>query len=165
MRSITFFFAAWLCASSVEAASGVTAGGVVLLQPERVIEARITADKLAPYLKQVDTAATRAFTAAKAVPASGGFVVVAMRPGERSTFWLDFNPPLPQAVAQQLLAGAQAVRVPAVRGGTIVMALTYGVGGGKAPAHPVPSPAEWTAAYKAAGKPLEIGDLVDRIWK
>lgn len=165
MRSITLFFAAWLCASSVQAAGGLTAGGVVLLQPERVIGERITADKLAPYLKQVDTAAARAFTGAKAVPASGGFVVVAMRPGEQSRFWLDFNPPLPQAVAKQLLAGVQGVRVPAVKGGSIVLALTYGVGGGTAPAHPVPSPVEWTAAYKAAGKPLEIGDLVDRIWK
>ncbi len=164
MRSTIFFFAAWLCASSVQAASGVTAGGVILLQPEQVIGARVTVDKLAPYLKQVDTAATRALNAAKGVPASGGFLVVAMRPGEQSKIWLDFNPPLPQALATALVDGARAVPVPAVKG-TVVVAMKYGVGGGIAPSHPVPSPAEWKEAGKAAGVPLEIGDLVDRIWK
>ncbi|HEX8611142.1 MAG TPA: hypothetical protein VF800_07610 [Telluria sp.] len=164
MRSIIFFFAAWLCANGVQAASGVTAGGVVLLQPERVIEARVTADKLALYLKQLDTVAMRAFKAAKAVPSSGGFLVVAMRPGEQSTFWLDFNPPLPPALANELIAGSNAVRVPTVKG-TVVIAMKYGIGGGTAPSHPVPSPAEWATAAKAAGKALEIGDLVDRIWK
>ncbi|UOD28925.1 hypothetical protein INH39_26355 [Massilia violaceinigra] len=164
MRSTTFFVAAWLCASSVQAASNVTAGGVVLLQPDQVIGARVTVDKLAPYLKQVDTAATRALKATKGVPASGGFLVVAMRPGEQSKIWLDFNPPLPQALATTLVDGARAVPVPAVKG-TVVVAMKYGVGGGSAPSHAAPSPAEWKEVAKAAGVPLEIGDLVERSWK
>ncbi|MCE3606340.1 hypothetical protein LXA47_22440 [Massilia sp. P8910] len=164
MRSILVFLAGWLCASSVQAANGVTAGGVVLLQPEPVIQARVTADKLAPYLKQVDTAATHALKAAASVPASGGFVVVAIRPGEQSAFWLDFTPPLPRALANDLIAGAKAVRVPMVKG-TVVVAMKYAVAGGTAPSQPMPAPKEWSAAAKAAGKPLEIGDLVERIWK
>ncbi|NHZ32552.1 hypothetical protein [Massilia rubra] len=164
MRSMILLCAAWLCASSAQAASGVTAGGVVLLQPEQVIGSRTSADKLAPYLKQIDTAAKRAFNAANNVPASGGFLVVAMRPGEQSRFWLDFHPPLPPALVKELLAGAQAVRVPAVKG-TVVVAMKYGVAGGSAPSQPTPSPPEWTAAAKAAGVPLETGDLVERIWK
>ncbi|NHZ92379.1 hypothetical protein F2P45_25720 [Massilia sp. CCM 8733] len=164
MRSTITFLAAWLCAGVAQAASGVTAGGVVLLQPEQVIGARTSADQLAPYLKQVDSAATRAFNAAKGVPPSSGFLVVAMRPGEQSNIWLDFNPPLPQALARALVDGAKAVRVPAVKG-TVVVAMKYGVAGGSAPSQPMPSPPEWTAAARAAGVPLETGDLVERIWK
>ncbi|NHZ80421.1 hypothetical protein F2P44_14230 [Massilia sp. CCM 8695] len=165
MRSIAFLFAAWLCASGVQAAAGMTAGGVVLLQPEKVIGARVSVDKLAPYLKQVDAVAGRTLRAANAGPASGGFLVVAIRPGQQSRFWLDFDPPLPQAVADALLAGAKDVRPPAVNGGTVVLAMKYGVAGGTVPSRPMPSPAEWATEAKAAGKPLEIGDLVDRIWK
>lgn len=163
MRPIGIFFATVLCAGGVQAASGVTAAGVVLLQPERVIEARTSADKLAPYLKQIDTAARRAFNAANKVPASGGFLVVAIRPGEQSRFWLDFHPPLPPTLSRELLVGAQAVRVPIVKG-TVVVAMKYGVAGGRAPSQPMPSPPEWAAAAKAAGVPLETGDLVERIW-
>ncbi|WP_157778725.1 hypothetical protein [Massilia violaceinigra] len=165
MRSIIFLLAAWLCASGVQAAGGITAGGVVLLQPEQVIEARVSVEKLAPYLKQVDAAASGTFNAAKGVPATGGFLVVAIRPGQQSKFWLDFNPPLPPAVASGLIAAAQGVQPPPVNGGTVVLAMKYGVAGGKVPAGPIPSPAEWATVAKAAGKPLEIGDLVDRIWK
>ncbi|RSZ55905.1 hypothetical protein HF313_15945 [Massilia atriviolacea] len=165
MRQTVFFLAALLGVGGVQAASGVSAGGVVLLQPERVIEARVSVDRLAPYLKLVDASARRALAKADAVPASSGFLVVAIRPGAQSMAWLDFTPPLPKTLANALLAGTQAVPVPAVKGGTVVTAIKYGMGGASAPTQPTPAPAEWTTAARAAGQPLDIGELVDRLWK
>jgi hypothetical protein len=170
MRSTLVLCGAFLCAAvpgagRVQAASGLTAAGVVLLQPERVMEARISVNELAPYLKQVDAAATRALDRQQAVPASAGFLVVAIRPGARSKVWLDFKPPLPKAVADALTAGTEAVRAPATTGATVAIAMKYSIGGAPAPSQPMPAPAEWTAAAKAAKQALTIEELIDRIWK
>lgn len=165
MRSLAFFFAAMLADGAAQATNEVSAVGLMLLQPERIIEARVSVAQLAPYLKQVDEAAVGAIKSAGTVPPSGGFVVVAIRPGGQSKIWLDFTPALPTRLAEKLLAVTQAIPVPAVRGGTVVIAMKYSIGGAPAPTQALPSPAEWAGAGRAAGQALEIGDLVDRIWK
>lgn len=165
MRSLVFFFAAMLAPRAAQATNEVSAVGLMLLQPERIIEARVSVAQLAPYLKQVDEAAVGAIKSAETVPPSGGFVVVAIRPGGQSKIWLDFTPALPKRLAEKLLTVTQAVPAPAVRGGSVVLAMKYSIGGAPAPAQALPSPAEWSAAAKAAGRALEIGDLVDRVWK
>ncbi len=148
------------------AADALTNYGVVLLQPQPVMQERVPdIPALAAYLKSVLSAAQATAASDAQHAAHGGFIVMAVRPHQKSKVWLDFTPPLPREQADALLAGIRRITPFEARGGTVVFALRLGIWGGPQPSGPVPSPAEWTAAAKKAGRPMEIGQLVDSIWR
>lgn len=137
--------------------------GVVLLQPEFVIEKRTSAGLLAPYIRSVNAAAADVLATRKQGPASG-FLTVAIRPGKQSAVWLDIHPALPPALAKTLLASLRAVPVPDVQVGPVVFAVRVGLWGGTPSENQMPAPEEWKRAASEAKKPLETEELVNRIW-
>jgi hypothetical protein len=95
---------------------------------------------------------------------SGGFVVVAVKPGQRSAAWIDVQPGLPPSLVKELIVRLRAVAAPNVVGGPVVFAIKTSIWGGAPPVQQMPKPREWTDAAQKAAVPLETGELVARIW-
>ncbi len=138
---------------------------VVLLQPESVLQARSgNPEALGTYLKAVIASTSRAVaTLAERTP-GGGFIVVAVRPGDQSRMWLDFEPKLTGPTLGAIRQAFRTVQPPPVTGGPLVVALKVSLWSGPVPDRQSPMVPEWRRAVVEAGKPLEVGDLVGRIW-
>lgn len=159
---------ALLCviSGSAWASDALTKYGLVLLQPESVLQERAPdINALADYIKSLEQAGRGALAGKKEPSPSSGFIVVAVRPNQKSHIWLDLTPPLPPEGRDALLSRMRAVKPFYARGGTVVFALKVGIWGGRAPERAIPAPAEWAPVAREAGRPLEIGELVDRVWK
>ena len=137
--------------------------GIVLLQPESVVQERISASALAPYTRSLNAAAANVFATQEHRPA-GGFLVIAVRPGKQSAVWVDIRPALPTALAKELITRLRAVAAPDVSVGPVVFAIKASLWGGAAPVQHMPAPSEWTNAAQKARTPLETGELVELIW-
>lgn len=137
---------------------------LMLLQPETVLRERVSSvETMAAYIKALQAAADGALANEKAGAASSGYFLVAVRPGGKSKLWFDFKPALPATTQERLRVALQAVRPFEPKGGVVVFAINTSLWGA-APAQDQPAPVEWTQAAQSAGKSLETGDLVDRIW-
>ena len=155
--------AATLCARASEP---VTKFGVVLLQPGSVLEDRVpSVDAMAEYIKAVEAASREAVRAIPLKQAASGFIVIAIRPGQKSKVWLDFDTLLDSQVSQQLVARVTAVPPFEARHGPVVVALKVALWDGRESRRVAPSPAEWKAVTKQAGRPLEIDNLIQRVWR
>lgn len=137
--------------------------GVVLLQPEHVLQARASSTSaVAGYIRAVESAAAAALAQEPPRP-SGGYLVLAVRPGGRSMAWLDTRPALPGATAARLREAILSVPAFEAREGVVVFALRASLWGG-AVAHEFPAPQAWSEAMAGHDEPMEIGGLVDRLW-
>lgn len=162
MRIILWLMSLTL-AGVASAQSAYEMKGVVLMQPEYVLQERITANDLVPYVGSLNAVAVEVFAANKLVP-TGGFMVIAIKPGKRSAVWMDVKPELPPSLSRALIARLRAVAAPDVARGPVVFALKTSIWGGAPPAQAMPSPREWTEAAQKAAVPLEVDDVVERIW-
>jgi len=154
-----------LAAPAARSAQAFVNAAIVLLQSDDVILARVkSAKELARYIKDIEAAAGASIEGAFQRKPSGGFVVVALKPGRRSKVWLDLDAPLPDATQLALRAGIEAVTAPEVRSGVVVFALKASFWGGRPPQRVAPAPEEWSAEAARAGAKLEVGALVDRLW-
>lgn len=159
-----FFLCSILAIANVASASTpYEMKDIVLLQPDFVLQERVTAKALAPYIQSVNAAAIEVLSGQKYEPA-GGFLVLAMRPGSQPAAWLDIRPALPPELARALVARLHAVPAPTVAGGPVVFAIRASLSGGAPPVNNIPAPNEWTQAVRQAGKAIETSDLVERIW-
>jgi hypothetical protein len=147
-------------------APAFTNAGILLLQPEDVLRARVKdSHALARYIKDVQAAAAEALDAAFQRRPNGGFVVLALRPGGRSKVWLDLDAPMPEATQHALRAALQALPPPEVQDGVVVLALTASFWGGRPPTRPAPAPPEWRAHAARSERKLEVGELVEALWR
>lgn len=165
-RIVRLALPVWLAAcSSQVSAEALERAEIVLLQPESVLQPRVPdVQSLANYIDKATAQAAQVARQAQAGPPTSGFLVLAIRPGLRSNVWLDFQPPLPAAVAEALVRAMRAVTPPSVRGGPVVLAVKAGLWGGSAPGRDFPAPKEWRAAMDKAGRPLGPDILAERTW-
>lgn len=154
-----------LCFSSVAslAATPYKTESIMLLQPDFVLTERVSSvTALSEYIKAVESACQAVLVDAQPSPA-GGFLVLAVRPGGQSMTWLDFKPGLPTPLAERLKAAILRVPPFQARHGVVVFAVKASLW--DAPlSHDFPSPSEWNKAMEGRGEPMEIGDLVDKVW-
>jgi hypothetical protein len=114
---------------SATAAEPFQMNSVMLLQPESVLEERVSSvESLASFISQVQAAAAAALADMPLHPASG-HLIFAGRPGGQSMVWLDVEPELPQQTASTLKSALLRVRGVEVRSGVIVFALNASFGG------------------------------------
>ncbi len=147
------------------AAEPVTLHGVVLLQPEFILNDRVpSVTALTDYVKGAQAAAAAAVLAQAEPASNSGFIVIAVRPGLQSKVWLDFDKLLPAPLRDELLSRVGAVKPFAAQAGPVVFGIHVGLSGAPASSRQHPAPAEWSAAASKLDEPIEIGDLVDRIW-
>lgn len=136
---------------------------IVLLQPDYVLRERIPAASLAVFIHSLNETAAEVLAGRDDKPA-GGFLVVAIRPGKQSAVWIDAAPVLPTDLADALVARLRAIPPPIVEGGPVVFAVRVGLWGGTPPTKNIPSPEAWEREAKKVGRPLEIGELIERVW-
>jgi len=156
----------WAAALSAQAAEPITKFGVVLLQPSSVLEERVpSVDAMADYIKAIEAASREAVLASTLRQAASGFVVVAVRPGQKSKVWLDFDTLLDSEMGRQIITRATAVAPFEARQGPVVFALKVGLWDGRESRRVAPSPPEWKAATKQAGRPLDVDSMIRRVWR
>jgi hypothetical protein len=160
---------ALLCAAAAfaHAAEPFTKHNVVLLQSSAVLEARVSSvDAMAEYIRAVEAAAKEAAMASASKRPAAGFIVLALRPGPRANVWLDFDAPAPSfETSRALVANIAAVKPFEVRDGPVVFALKVGLWDAFESKRLAPSPAEWKAATRKAGRQLEIDALIEQVWR
>jgi hypothetical protein len=154
-------------AASARAAEPFIKHNVVLLQPSAVLEARVSSvDAMAEYIRAVEAAAMQAVRASASQRPAAGFIVIAVRPGPYARVWLDFDAPPPAFdTSRALVANIAAVKPFEVRDGPVVFALKVGLWDAFESKRLAPSPAEWKAATKKAGRQLEIDALIEQVWR
>lgn len=166
MRSLTLLLlvALSLALSPTHAAEPFTRHGVVLLQPSRVVEARVpSVDAMADYIKEVEAAVRQAVHASPSRQSVAGFLVVAVRPGRRSKTWLDFDTLVDLDLQRDIAGRVQAVKPFEAKDGPVVFAVKLALWDAKPSKRQVPLPAEWRSA-RVEGAPQEVEALVERLW-
>lgn len=139
---------------------------ILLLQPEFVFEERVPdASAFSAYIKSIESSISAALQTKPRFAPVGGFVVVAVKPGQKSKVWLDFGPSLNRQNSVTIQTAVKSVSAVAVTGGVIVFAIKVGLWNSTESKAIAPSPAEWKAAAKKAGHPLKAGALVEGIWR
>lgn len=139
---------------------------VVLLQKGEIIEQRVDggADAMAAYLKTLGQAETETMRAHPTQIPSSGFIVVAVRPGNRTRTWFDFKPALADATTAALRHTVETTPTMAVKSGEIVFALRVSVWSDKPPKAYAPAPQEWRDATRAMKPKPDVDTLVDMLW-
>jgi len=165
-RILAFALAMSLPSHSALAKEALHIFNIVLLQPGIVLQERVPdVAALSGYIEGIEGAVSRAAQSTPASAPTGGFIVVAVKPGKKSNVWLDFTPTLKAQPGSTIQSAARSVHPPVVRDGVVVFAIKVGLWGGSEPAPTAPSPAEWKDAVKKAGRSLEAGELVEMIWR
>lgn len=164
MKLIMRLVALWFALSFTNIAFAKTPyemKGIVLLQPESVLQERVSVEALGSYIRSVDKIAAEVFAGRDYNP-TGGFLVIAIRPGNQSAVWIDMDPVLKSELSSVLVTRLHAIPAPAVSDGPVVFAVGVGLGGG-APKNG-PSPEAWKREAGATGRPLRVDELVERLW-
>lgn len=155
--------ASMLIGFTASAATPYRMDSLTLLQPDFVLKERVPSiDSLSAYIKDVQGAAAAALAEEPPHPASG-HLVLAVRPGRQSMVWLDFEPDLPEATAAKLRAAILAVPAFEAREGVVVFSLNSSLWGAAA-SQGFPNPPEWRKAMEGHDDPVEIGELVEKVW-
>ena len=139
---------------------------VVLLQKGELIEQRVDggADAMSAYLKTLGTALTETMRANPAQLPTSGFVVVALRPDNKTYTWFDFKPRLADATMAALAQTVAATPTMPIKTGDIVFALRVSVWSDKPPSSYAPAPQEWKDATKDMHPKPDVDTLVDMVW-
>lgn len=146
------------------AAADLRTDATVFLQTQQVMEQKFTEPRLmVDYIHAAEAAARGAF-ASLSVPATSGFLVFAIREGNRSNAWVDFQPPLSDAIDAQVVAALKRVAPFRVTNGTLVFALKVSIGGAPACTRTTPLPPEWRRAMRGQKQPIEPEALVQLAW-
>lgn len=166
MRKFAFSVLLLVATLWAQAAEPLTKLGIVLLQPSSVLEDRVSSvDAMAEYIKSVEAASREAVLASALRQSAGGFIVIAVRPGQKSKVWLDFDSLLDTDISRQIVSRVTQVRPFDARKGPVVFALKVAMWDGRESRRVAPSPSEWKAATKQAGRPLDIDSMIQRVWR
>lgn len=166
IQSIGMLIMLALICCAARAAEPLTMFKAVLLQPDVVYRERVAStDALAAYIKTVESVARTAIENGGPQSPTAGFIVVALRPGQRSNVWLDFDSSVSDALSSELIAKLRTILPVKIKDGTVVFALKVGLWGGKESTRTLPNPKEWKAIEQKTLMPLETDELVEKIWK
>ena len=139
--------------------------GIAILQPEKVFFERVTGmSSFEVYVKELVDGVDRSVGKLPRSAPTGGFLVVAVKPGGRSRVWLDLPPGIPGEASNAIQEAAQQVYPMPVKNGVALFAIKISLWSGEAPKGMVPRPQAWEAEGEKAGGPIELGDLVMRVW-
>lgn len=139
--------------------------GITMLQTREVFFERVASmGAFEVYVKTLVDAVDGAVAKRPKSSPSGGFLVVAVKPDGRSRAWLDVEPPLNDEIADSIVSVAQNVYPLSVKKGVVLFAIKISLWGGEPPKGMVPRPKEWEPEADKVGGPIELGDLVLRVW-
>ncbi len=165
MRALLTLLFTSLVEPLASAAEPITKHGVVLLQSSTLLEERVASiDAMAEYVRAVEAAARDGVLASPSKRPAAGFIVVAVKPGERARVWLDFDAPPNFQTSRQIVTKVGAMKPFEARKGPVVFALKVGLWDAFESKRVAPSPPDWKAATEKVGRQLELDQLVDTVW-
>lgn len=139
-------------------------GAIMLLQPDHVLQQRgIDLQAFSAYLTSSQASVQQQLSAMK-LPPSAGFLVHAVRPGDKVNAWFDMDPALPASQAEQVLAALRAVPGFPVGNGTVLFASQLSINGAPETTRQMPFPKEWKAAAQSNTGPVDIEQLLKTVW-
>ncbi len=139
--------------------------GITMLQTQKVFFERVSGMKaFEVYVKELVDAVDGAVAKLPKGSPTGGFLVVAVKPGGRSCVWLDVAAPPSDDVGKAIVLAAQDVYPLSVKNGVVLFAIKLSLWGGEPPKGMVPRPKEWESEADRAGGSIELSELVLRIW-
>lgn len=145
-------------------ASEVRFGGLVLLQPEYVLQERgLNVQEFVDFVKSAQASTVNAWKHSK-LPASSGFIVVAVREGGKVNAWFDLQPEGSTSEETRALQAIKTVTPFKFNKGTVVFAMEVSLNGATKAKGSMPNPKAWTEAAKARPGPIEAEELVDLVW-
>ena len=169
LHSPVRFLAATLALAAFPAAHAVeplVQHDVVLLEKGDIIDRRVDggSDAMAAYIKKLGEAATDTVRAHPSQIPTAGFIVVAVRPDNKTRAWFDFKPALADATAAALARTVETTPTMTVKSGDIVFALRVSVWSDKPPKAYAPAPQEWKDAARGMTPKPDVDTLVDKVW-
>lgn len=158
------------CGDSEEKMFEVTS--MALYQPDEVLAQRLSSvDTLAAYLETIQKQAHQFWSERPECGPGVGAIVIAIKPGGKSRFWLVYNSKLRTQLQEELNRTLGKVRPPDVKNGSVAVAINFAIGGAKPVATDTttsspPMPEEWTEAARTSGKSLSVPDgILEIVWK
>jgi hypothetical protein len=165
LRSLLIFVTLIVTTSLCEAQKPFEQKGITILQTEQVFFERVPGmSSFEVYVKELVDGVDKAVGKLPKSTPTGGFLVVAVKPGGRSRAWLDLPPDVSAEVSNAIQEAAQQIYPMPVKNGVALFAIKISLWGGEAPQGMVPRPEAWEAEGEKAGGPIELGDLVMRVW-
>ena len=166
IRKLVFTVLLLCAARTADAQNDFQYYSITMMQTQQVFEERVTSiEVVSLYLKEiVDSVSNAVKELPKGEPAKG-FIVVAVKPGNRSRIWLDFKSPITKETATAIQTAAAKVSPISVKGGVVLLAMKVGLWGSGPPDRMVPQPEEWRAEAEKAGGKIEMTELVERVWR
>lgn len=165
LRSLFLVVTLLVTTALCEAQSPFEQKGITILQTEEVFFGRVPGmSAFEVYVKELVDGVDKAVGKLPKSTPTGGFLVVAVKPGGRSRVWLDLSPDLVAEASNAIQDAAQRVYPTPVNNGVALFAIKISLWGGEVPQGMVPRPQAWEAEGEKAGGPIELGDLVMRVW-
>jgi hypothetical protein len=165
LRSLFIFVTLLVTTAWCEAQSPFEQKGITILQTEEVFFGRVSGmNAFEVYVTELVDGVDKAVGKLPKSSPTGGFLVVAVKPGGRSRVWLDLPPGLTAEASNAIQEAVQRVYPMPVKNGVALFAIKISLWGGEVPKGMVPRPAAWEAEGEKVGGPIELGDLVMRVW-
>jgi len=141
-------------------------GTIILLQPNKVLSQRIpNVGALSDYIKQLNGAVSKFAGNHPIHKPVSGYVVLAVKPRNRSKAWLVFDPELSPELFNELINGIQTVPAPSVNIGVISFGENVQLWGSQMKNGHFSVPPEWNAVAKKNKRPMETSEIIDSLWK
>ena len=133
-------------------------------QPDSVLQQKgIDVETLGRYSRAVQTRVYKALKSAK-LPASSGYLVIAIRSDGAVASWLDMQPAVHQYYDNQIYDVIQKIQPVEVRTGILVFAIKMAIDTPVFTRKAVPAPSDWADARKKINDPNNIEELVLSVW-
>lgn len=162
MRSLFTLLA--LLAPSLCHSAETNFGGLVLLQPEYVLQQRgISAQEFVSFVKAAQAITTEAWRKQR-LPKTSGFLVFAVRAGGKVNAWLDMEPAISNEIEIKTLQLLRSQTGFPVSSGTIVFAIKVSINGANETSRQMPFPKAWKVAVEGKAGSVEIENLVNMVW-
>ncbi|MFZ4528286.1 MAG: hypothetical protein ACOYNW_07305 [Undibacterium curvum] len=160
----TLIASALLSISALASAADTRFDSFYFFQPESVLQEKgVNVDSLGRYTRAVQTQIYKSLKNAK-LPASSGYLVIAIRSDEEVATWLDMKPVVHEYYDNQIYEVVKNLQPPQIKKGIFVFAIKMAI---DTPVHTkksIPNPPGWDDARKKLADPGSIEHLVLSLW-
>jgi hypothetical protein len=137
---------------------------VFFFQTEQaLLEKQVKFEEVAKFSNKLQSNIWNALKKAD-MPVSNGYIVVAVRSDGQVAAWLDMQPALHEYYDYQVVEAAMKTPPFFVAEGVVVFGIKMAIDTAKHTRKIKPEPAQWAAARKKLGNPVDIEQLVLSLW-
>ncbi|MFZ6641163.1 hypothetical protein ACO0LL_15545 [Undibacterium sp. TC4M20W] len=153
-----------LCISTLTQAAETRFDSVYFFQSQAELEKKgINVDTFGRYTRALQTQIYKALKKVK-MPASAGYLVVAIRSDGEVTCWLDMTPAVDAYYDNQIYETIKKIPPVDVQSGILVFGIKMAIDTAVHTKKTIPAPADWAEAKKKLNDPNNIEELVLSLW-